>query len=254
MSCEVFRWILKATFLFKTIANNLNSKDMKNGLLLLGMILVINVGCTKDDPQAEGEISVNFSRKALEYVRLPEGTRLVYRDSATVLLDTVVVTKSTLEKISYPGGEYTFLGATMVYPAQIAENFRLHLIKFSGVQQTQWFLGEASAASNYSTNSIPNQYMSLFETYSVGPDNLGLGTTAFYYSDDLIDEKFVSIQVEGKTYDNVLLFVAEGNESDINSPYYRKATYYWAKGFGIIKKKIVSAGGVVKTSTLVSID
>jgi hypothetical protein len=229
-------------------------KKMKNRLLFLVIILVINAGCSKDDAPAQGEISVNFSRTALEYVQLPEGTRLVYRDSATSILDTLMVTKSTLEKISYPGGEYNFLGVNMTYPAQIAENFSLHLIKFSGAQQTQWFVGEASAVSIYSTNSIPNQYMSLSETYSVGPDNLALGTTSFYYSDDLIDEKFVSIDVEGKTYNNVLLFVAEGSVVDINSPYYRKATYYWAKDFGIIKRTVVSANGAVTTSSLVSID
>ncbi|MCJ7466240.1 MAG: hypothetical protein MUO53_06050 [Maribacter sp.] len=228
---------------------------MKNRLLFLariGALIVINARCSKEDSQAA--ITIEFSRNALEYVQLAEGTRLVYRDSTTATLDTVLVTKSTLEKIYYPAWEGTFYQVPIKYPERWFENFSIILTKTSNSQQTSWFKADATSLNQFTDTSILNSYMLLNESYAVGPDNTESGTSCFYYSEDQIPDIFITLNVEGKTYNNVSVFVAESNVEDINSPYYRKATYYRAKGVGIIKKTIVLDGGEIRTSTLVSKD
>ncbi len=58
-----------------------------------------------------------------------------------------------------------------------------------------------------------------------------------------------SITIEGKNYSSVIKGSSE-NVSDINDPDDEKRTFYWAKGIGIIKREIVTTGGVVKTHLL----
>lgn len=228
---------------------------MKNRLLYLavvGLPVLFNSSCAKDDPEPPviTLISVGFSKTALEYVQLTEGTLLMYRDSATSIVDTAIVTKSSLTKILYPEHDYdTGLFGIISRPAQDADHFRLLLTSVkSGTQDAPWFDGEASAYLPYFNISLDNADMHLNESYI---DSLGTekkAPDAFEYWEPY-SRNFVSLTIEGTSYNNVI--VARTDKFVyINGPFHR-VTYYWAKGAGIIKRRIVTHAGDVKTATLV---
>lgn len=63
------------------------------------------------------------------------------------------------------------------------------------------------------------------------------------------DQPNLTITVEGKIYNNVVVTINE-NGLDISNPAYQKTVYYWANGVGIIKRTTITTGGVAKTYTL----
>jgi hypothetical protein len=122
----------------------------------------------------------------------------------------------------------------------------------SGAQDSAWFEGEASAYNDFGIYSIDNAELNLQEVYRGDSTTDYRRSPAFDYWEPYSGD-LVTMTVEGTNYQNVLVF-DNGFEGDINNPYYRKATYYWAKGVGIIKRTIITTGGLVRTSTLVSSD
>lgn len=236
---------------------------MKNRLLCLavvGLPVWVSLSCSKQDaPLASpDQISINFSKKALEYVQLTEGTQLVYRDSATSFLDTLMVTKSKLRKLFFPEVECAdFFGFMHICPAQNDDQFSLTLTSMvSGAQDAPWFDAETQPNSYLGyTSTVDNAELILFERFHVPtPYNYDM-MVVFDYSEPYSGD-FVTITVEGIAYQNVIVFkrIYDATGLGIDDPSYRKATYYWAKDVGIIKRTIVTSGGVVKTFTLVSSD
>ncbi len=231
---------------------------MKNGLLYLTVVVLPLLGglsCTKDDPHVPDAITLKFSRKALEYVQLNEGTRLVYLDSTTATLDTLMVSESTLDKGFIPTSVAPgFLGFPITFPAQNIENFLLKITKISGSQQKPWFFGKATTAEYGSSISSDHAVLVLSDiTIKDSGNEEQVGGSFAFWEQNTVD--LVTLKVEDKTYNDVVVYKFDNSYGgDINRDGYRIATYYWAKGIGIIKRRVITKGGVIKTYNLVSVD
>lgn len=197
-------------------------------ILSSAILLTLSQGCKKSHPPSPAVKPIEkFSKHPLAYVGLSVGKYLIYKDSATLALDSVIVTTSNLTFLDNPGGAFD--------PAYSREIFNLVLTKFTGVSQTEWFNGTAVADLN--------SYMSS-DTLSLAL--LENGGLAFFLSES--DQPNYSITIEGKTYLNVVVSDSDDGLA-ITDPNYRRAIYYWAKGIGIIKRSITT-GSSVQTYTL----
>lgn len=179
-------------------------------------------------------VANNFSPSSLEYVKLTPGKYLLYKDSASGNLDSVVVTKSEISFNSYPaipaGGIFS-PGS----PAHDDYFIKLTITKFSGMSQHFWFDGHAWSGS-------PNDdaIVKMYEKDSAANNIHGYIIT---------DPPILSMTVETKTYTDVIKSMAF-NIGDPNNPAYNQTTLYWAKKIGIIKRRIITTGGAVKTYNL----
>lgn len=201
-------------------------------LILQVVILSTFIACKKDKT-ATAKYQLSFSHRALEYVQLTEGKYLIYKDSATSQSDSVVVTKSKLETLFEPGQNGD------LNPPYNYEKFSLVLTKYNTTTATEWFNGNARLVL------YPLPYVSS-DTGAVSLYEQD-GTPAFFFSES--SQSNLTMTVEGKIYNNVV--VTENNSGvDINHPAYKVTAYYWAKGAGIIKRRIITTGGVIKTYTL----
>ena len=204
-------------------------------------------GCKKTTVQQPNHYS--FSRHVLEYVHLPLGKYLIYKDSASSQQDSVVVTTSKLENKFVPA-----FGGTSVnlwidsYSEYFYEVFHLVLTKYNGSQPSNWFV--VSDSLNYGSSGglfggpLPP---ATSDTFGVNLFELqgNYLLSAFYCLNSQYSN--LSMNIEGKTYNNIIETISvSGNPTD---PYYVKTIYYWAKPVGIIKRTIIN-GSSIKTYTL----
>ena len=210
---------------------------MKKTILYASVIaILITAGCKKnnDAPNARDPIINNFSPSSLEYVKLTPGKYLVYKDSASGNLDSVLVTKSEITWITTPAIPYhdIFNPGSPAYSNYL---MRLALTKFSGISQKVWFNGHARA-------ELPNDdaIIKMYEVDSAG--------SAIHIS-IITEPPNSSITIETTTYTDVIKSVAV-TAVDISDPAYNKSTLYWAKKIGIIKRTIVTTGGKIRTYNL----
>ena len=201
--------------------------------LFIVSVTVSELSCKKSSDSEPPVISLSFSDKALEYVKLTEGKYFIYKNSVNAILDSVVVTESFLNSILTPKTP----GSMIIIPAYYHERFRLKLSKFNGTTSTEWLYGIADIPFSYFSSDTAA--LQLQEA-----DNSSL----FYLSHS--DQPALNIVVEGRSYLNVLLAVWE-NGLDISNQLYKKTLTYWAKGTGIIKREIISTGGTNITYSLI---
>jgi len=199
--------------------------------------ILISAGCKKNNgvPTPTGSIVNNFSPSSLEYVQLTPGKYLIYKDSASGNLDSVVVTKSEMAFISYPA----IPSRGILSPGRPAHSdyfIQLTLTKFSGISQNFWFDANAWAGS-----PADDAIVKMYEVDSAAYNMHGYIIT---------EPPISSITIETKTYTDVIKSVAFA-VGDINTPAYNQTTIYWAKKIGIIKRTIITTGGAVKTYNLI---
>ena len=211
---------------------------MKVAFLFSGIALTFFLlSCKKEKTSSAPVIHIQFTRNALDYVNIQQGKYFIYKDSATALADSVVATTSLLEKIFVP--EYR--GNFIIFPAHNIERLTIRLdIKSANGGSFQWFYGTAETTANFPIAS-DTAYIYL----SGGESNVMSEVFLRYHYQSSTE----TMAVEGVTYNNV---VTDVNDSGlpVNSPNYRKTIYYWAKGVGIIKRTVITTGGVAKTYTL----
>ncbi len=204
-------------------------------------------GCKKMTVQQPNQFS--FSRHALEYVQLPLSKYLIYKDSASAQLDSVIVSTSKLENIYVPayGGTSAQLWLDS-YSEYYYEAYHLVLSKYNGnIWSGNWFVGDDGSLNYGQSGGLFGQTVPPGNTFSVhllekqGNNFL----TAFYCDNNQYSN--LSMNIEGKTYNNVIENISEfGNPTD---PDYIKTINCWAKPVGIIKRTIIS-GSSIKTYTL----
>jgi len=209
-------------------------------LLLASMMLSVFMSCKKDKAET-AQYDLAFSRRALEYVRLTEGKYFIYKDSATLQLDSVIVTKSKLDNI-FTGAGFAN-GQPM--PPYNHESFELTLSKFVGSSKTEWFDGIADLTMNSYPTAHSDTAAALYLDGSIGNTT----SVLFFSFQDNYTPNYI-VTVEGRTYNNVVITLVDPFGADISNPYYIKSTIYWAKGIGIIKQETRKAGGIIKTYTL----
>jgi hypothetical protein len=170
-----------------------------------------------------------FDNTALEFINLRWNRYFIYKDSATGLTDSVIVTQNNISSIfhdSVPGNP--------PIPAYFHQIFKLTLLNFSGSPNQPWFEGLASCDSQYRyANHFIDSDFDLYDKQNILP--------AFWYPFTSSGVKqytlIPTITIEGTTYVQIHKFSATNGlqPTDIN---YRATIFYWEKGTGIIKKEI----------------
>ena len=197
--------------------------------VFLVTIAVSQLSCKKNDPKPV-KISLAFSDKALQYVKLTEGKYFIYKNSANANPDSVVVTESYVINVLTPENLNSFM------PAYYHESFKLTLSKFTSSSSSVWLTG------------IADIHFSYFPSDTVALDlREPVGLQAFYLSES--DQPGLNIVVEGRAYSNVVLTISE-IYMDISHPQYKKTSTYWAKGIGVIKREVITTGGASITYSL----
>lgn len=191
---------------------------------LLLLITCCILGCKKNPPA-----TYKFPKDGLAYIQLTTGKYFIYKDSATLKTDSVVVTTSLLQTVN--GTASSFIGSYQY----VGEEYFLILSKVDSGRITEWLNGKAEALSGVGVHIylIPQ-----------GPNASGY---FFRYPPcNCLGEVNIPVMiVEGKTYSNVVL-TTYGPQNSIYLPYY---SYYWAKGVGLIKRSETDTTGT-KTYTL----
>jgi hypothetical protein len=223
--------------------------NMKKIILLLALFAA---GCKKSSSDAE-TYNVKFSPAGLEYVKLTPGKYLIYKDSASGSLDSVVVTTSSLGTKFWPAVPAGSIFSSSS-PAYNGENFSLTLTKYVGTVAQEWFNGYAEASiSYYPPYSSDSAGLLLAESLLVsGTSYHALYYGAFSYPGyyNSLNHHIPAMTIEGNTFTDIITGGTDNTNLDINNPNYLKRTFYWAKGIGIIKREIISTGGIVKTHVL----
>lgn len=221
----------------KTAASFIKNKLMKV-LHLLPFVFCVALVCScKKEKKEETVNNIRFTRNALDYVNLQPGKYFIYKDSATGSTDSVVVTTSLLESIYVPRLTGNWLTIAAHYMEKLT--LKLDAKKTNGTSQ-QWLYGTAEANSFL---SVPCDTAYIY--LSGGESNLQ-SEVFFQYHYQNSTETMI---VEGTAYNKVVTDVND-NSLPLNDPNYRKTIFSWAKGIGIIKRTIITTGGVAKTSTL----
>lgn len=203
--------MLKKLFFRTTIEVNIS-------LLLLCSFL----SCSKPSPPYR-----QFSREGLAYIQFNTGKYFIFKDSASGRLDSIVVTKSSLEKYN------TSVNSLFGPFEAIGERYYLILSKIdSSGRVTELING---AADNYASDEfIVLRSAATYESLFSYPSPIYNGTI------------IPSLQVEGKTYTNV---VCQNNDRHYSAGILVSSSFYWAKGVGLIKS-IKSEASNTKTYTL----
>ena len=189
-----------------------------------------------------GPIAGNyFDNTALDFINITWNRYFIYKDSATGITDSVIVTRNYTSSVfhdSVPGNP--------PIPAFSYETYGLTLQKISGSAYQTWFDGFASCDSQYRYTA---HYIDSDFDLTDKQNNL----PAFWYpftSSGVKQYTIVpTITIEGTTYAQIHKFSATNGlqPTDTN---YRETIFYWEKGTGIIKREIRTYNSV-KTSLLV---
>ena len=211
--------------------NHINTNHMKKKIPIIAIVattIFTAIGCKKENSEpaiAKSKLQIS----GLAYMQLTKGKYLIYKDSVSSDLDSVVVTNSSIKDVYSPPYDYLVLFIPATFPAYYYESFTLTLTKYNGMLQSEWFNGSTTPPIFY--NSIVNDSL---------PVQLSEPDKAIAF-DNFNNRQISFLVVEGKTYTQVL-------EYTWNTPN-KKTTYYWAKTVGIIKR-VVTIAGVTKTQTL----
>lgn len=189
-------------------------------------------------------VTIHFYQPALDYIQLPVNRYFIYKDSATISLDSVRVTQSIIET-NFQAATSGFPGS----PATYSDVFKLTLTKFQAQTPTNqaWFQGTARCtvfggiiSANIIDSNI-NFYNEQSNLFLFWYPFSSFGVNQYSY--------MPTMTVEGITYTGVQRFFSSNTLSptDIN---YQASVTYWVKGIGIIKKESRTYNSV-KTSLLV---
>ena len=205
--------------------------------LISALLMIIFQSCKKESAP-DDTYSVTFSKHALEFVNLTQGKYLIYKDSATAVEDSVIISTSILGTFYTPRGDASNWWA----PPHYTETYSLVLTKFGNDTHSEWLNGTAVAQPDY-TNFYPHPSTDTSAIDLRETDN----SSIFYLSQS--GPVLNGINIEGRSYNNVVLTI-EANGIDTNASYYKKNICYWAKGIGVIKRTLITTGGAAKTYTL----
>lgn len=193
-----------------------------NMMACIAMIVCfLSSGCKKDKEPFD-----MLAPEGLRYIQLRPEQYFIYKDSASLTLDSVVVKKSMMETLhtppNYQWGQSSY------------EHYQLTLSKIDVTTTSEWLSGYAIAAFSSDKFSMlsksSNSYDKYIFRYPVDPSK-GIFPG---------DSSIATMTIEGKVYSNIIL--ATGNQST-------DSRFYWAKGVGLIK--YVKGGNTHKTYTLV---
>jgi hypothetical protein len=212
-------------------------------IVVTTIIVCYNAACKKEEKRAP-VIEVKFDPEGLAWLQIPLNKYFIYKDSATGVLDSVVVTKSNLERRLNP--KHVSLGLfDPNVPEYYYENFTLTLTSYMFTQT--WFSGEASSNIFFSGFTGPS-YLLLFSENTNNSLNYAF-VYPFGSSGFATMLSYATISIEGKTYTNAIAYEANNGYASTDARYLKNINV-WVKGVGIIKKTTESNSSI-KTYLLV---
>jgi hypothetical protein len=214
----------------RLVSMNINIQRREIIVVVLFFFLISDCKKSSSDHRFDGSIQLKLDANGLQYIQLDIGKYFIYKDSASGVLDSVVVTKSLLENKFTPavtGGPFA------TYAAYNSEIFSLTLTKMDVNSETVWLEAQTSAALCCPSLSNNNEPVQMYESN---------GALVFCYPKEDCDfvDLISSLTVEGKVYQNVIM-VTGGTDGT--------SKYYWAKGIGLIKRTETNSDN--KTRTLI---
>jgi hypothetical protein len=189
-------------------------------------------GCKKAGPIKTGPDTLRLSPNALSYISVPVGKYRIFKDSATGILDSVLVVKNNLT-IEYRCCDFF---AFTTYPPYYAQGIEMTWEK-KNPPVAEWLKVQGTVA-RFFARDISNVPFSLMDTSF---------RAIFFMLDN--EQPIPSLNVDGHTYNNVFVESVEYATGQGNNSFY-VSLYYWAKGIGLIKQTIANSAGI-KTTYLV---
>lgn len=211
------------------------------------------LSCKKDHKvQPAGPVYIKFNPDGLAYVQVPLNHYYIFKDSANGMLDSVMVTQSTLDNAFSPETIVRFAGTDVKVPAHYYQDFTLQLSSITGITQKVWFYATATNQPFFTVSDLRNSdtaYLSLLESDVNFPGEVFTYPVSYYFSGQSKSIIVPAMTVEGTSYLNVINFISS-NSADPTDKNFVRATYFWAKNIGIIKREIKTPT-TVKTESLV---
>jgi hypothetical protein len=210
-------------------------------IVLLGLTLLLIYSCKKEeDPNPPKEkLALRFSKDALSYVNIPVGRYFIYKDSATLQLDSVVVMASKLQTLEIPAfsgiGSWGIVG----YPAYSTEKFDIRLASWKNGFTSDWLTASSELYYNILGSPVKD----------TGSVNLRTQKNMVFYQTHT-GTKTYHVTVEGKDYFDVNV-TKDNNGYEPTNPLYYESTYYWVKNIGVIKRIIKDGTNPVQTVYLI---
>ncbi|MEO7960856.1 MAG: hypothetical protein ABIR19_04865 [Ginsengibacter sp.] len=221
--------------------------------MLISMIFSLSiVSCKKGSSEKAANPSfITFNSEGLAYVQLPVNHYYIFKDSASGMLDSVVVSQSTLEQKFSPESVDRIAGTNVKTPAHYYQNFKLQLSSISGNTQKAWFYGAATNKPDFIIGDYLNSdtaYLSLLESDVNFTGEAFAYPESYQFAPQSSSKIIPAMTVVGTSYSNVINFIS-ANSADPTDKNFVRATYFWAKNIGIIKREIKTPT-TVKTESL----
>ena len=216
---------------------------MKTFYKIFLVFFIFLLSCEKEEIPPE-VITVKLNQNAVNFLKVTAGNYLIYKDSATSEIDSIIITKSELKKIYYPEviSNNIFIPNT---PSYNGEQFELNYTKKTEDNISSiWFKGIANAYYEHYNANLSNLPLNLVDY---------IGNATWYGGSIYYDENTIPITTftaEGNSYSNVIRHKTF-NGLEMNHPNYLKTEYYWAEGIGIIQKSLETTNGERKTHYLI---
>src|SRR6478672_5489400 len=216
-------------------------KKITGLFLILAAVVLITPGCKKD-PDTENPVdntyNVSLSRDALEYINFPVGKYFIYKIPGHIALDSVRVVSSGLDIVNLPKNVNTG------FPEHNIERYRIRMNKYANstggttmlITEWLWATTVPKALSPYANSTTADVRLEFSGTSA--------GETVFFGRHNIPGTE--TLTVEGVTYTNVIKTETD-NGLPVTDPNYKKNTFYWAKGVGIVRRETVSFNGFVTT-------
>jgi hypothetical protein len=223
---------------------------MKKSLLGLLVLVAVNNACKKSGNAGTGGLGLNgslnpytvtatFYPAAIDYIRLPLNRYYIYKDSATAVKDSVVVTQSIIA-VNYSAATSGFPGKPALYQDTYSLTLTNYpapsgnLIWLKGFTNDEYTTGLVTANIAVTDSNI---------NFSDTQHNLPVFWHPFTSSGVSITTSLTSLLVEGITYADVKKF-SSNNGLVATDPNFIAISTYWVKGIGIIKREIKTAAAV----------
>ncbi len=215
---------------------------MKTIYKTLLVLFIFLLSCEKEEEPVV-TIFATLNKDGVDFLKVIPNKHLIYKDSASLEIDSILITTCELKNIYYP--EYKSNGLfTPNTPAYIGEQFKLIYTKKTEANVSSiWFKGVARAHYQYNA-PLSNLPLNLVDY--IGNSVLYGGAFSYDENTSIIP----TFTVEGNNYSNVIIHKTF-TSLEINHPNYLKTEYYWAKGIGIIQKSIERTNGVRQTFYLI---
>jgi len=208
-------------------------------IAISGCDMEIDVIPTSGQRPSDPPMISHFDSANLECILIPVGRSFLYRDSASGIIDSVIVTTSLI----YLAQQFDLYG----YPQTQSDILNLSLSTVLNDNPGRlWYSGSVICDLNTNTNEVL-----IDSIFSLSNNQTGIPVFWYPFTSSYNNQyTFIpALELEGNSYTNVHRFEATNGlpASDIN---YLTTIFYWVKGIGIIKRETHNANAV-KTEFLV---